>query len=193
MSLSANLGRREWLAGLAACAGTMLARPLFAGAAHPISLTDLVHRSRFVVVGTSREATSAWEPGARGSRIVTYSRVEIQQTVDGRSVPDTQLYVRTLGGRVGDIGQIVHGEAQLELNAPSVLFLRDGLNGAMSIVAMAQGHYPLQDDDERTPRLQLSPHLGDLTVQDPRGAVSQLRGKSLGVCERLVLEELKGQ
>ncbi len=161
-----------------------------AGAAIPVSLEKLVHYSHLAVVATMREAVGTWERTPTGKRIVTYSRVEVHQPLDGRSPPEGELTIRTLGGRVGDTGQVVHGEAELTLNEPAVFFVRPADAGSFAITAMAQGHYPLDEDEQGTYRLSTSPRLADFIRRDPDSAVSRLRGKSVADCERLVLEAL---
>lgn len=190
--------RRAALLGLLA-SGLVCAIPrgARAGAALPVPLNELISRSRLSLVGTARQASSVWEGSGGGRRIVTYSRVEVHQRLDGQSVSTSELFVRTLGGAVGELAQAVHGEAQLELGKPAVFFLRDlaiapeGSDAAVGdvfvITAMAQGHYPLLKDNEGTDRLTLSPKLGDFLRADPHCAVNKLRGKSVADAERLVL------
>ncbi len=189
--MSAVIPRREWLLGLgASCATFCVGGPASAGAALPISLAELVQNSRFALVGTPKDTESAWESDGRGRRIVTYTRVEMVQSVDGRLPDDSEFYVRTLGGRVGDVGQIVHGEAELERGRASIFFLHEALAGAYGITAMAQGHYPLSKDDDGVHRLNISRTLSDFIRKDPYSAVARLRGKTVADAERLVLEAL---
>ncbi len=175
-----------WASGLA-CSVPGIAR---AGAALPITLKELVESSRMALVATPREAVSNWEREGGSRRIVTYSRVEVQQPLAGQHPEAAELYVRTLGGRVGDIGQIVHGEAELTLGQSSVFFLHDFDAGLFRITAMAQGHYPLIDDNEGNKRLTTSPKLADFVSPDPHCAVNKLRGKTVSAAERLLLETL---
>jgi hypothetical protein len=149
-----------------------------------------VQNSRFALVGTPKEAHSNWESDGRGRRIVTYTKVEMLQSIDGRTPDDSVMYVRTLGGRVGDVGQIVHGEAELERDRPSVLFLHEAVSGAYGITAMAQGHYPLSVDEDGVHRLGVSRTLSEFITKDPYSAVARLRGKTVAAAERLVLEAL---
>lgn len=184
--------RRSWLLGLgASCATWAIQRPADACAALPISLPDLTRLSRFTVVGIAREGTSDWERSSTGNRIVTHTRLEVQQTLDGRDPPDSNLFVRTLGGVVGDVGQLVHGEAELQTDRPAVLFLNETRNGAYGITAMVQGHYALNADDDGTHRLFPHPHVLELVARDPRAAASRLHRRTLPDCARLVLEALE--
>lgn len=145
--LGPMLSRRQALRAMGlGC--TVLASPTLASAtmARAISLPELVGLSQFALVGMATDASSRWESVGKTRRIVTYVRVEVTQPIDGRPPPDTSLMLRTLGGRVGDIGQLVHGEARFELGTSSVLFLAPDGDGVLGITAMAQGHYPLAAD-----------------------------------------------
>lgn len=190
--MSAVIQRREWLLGLgASCATFYSSRPAHAGAAVPISLVELVQRSQHAVVATAREGSATWEHTSTGKRIVTYSRIEVQQPLDGRSPKDSQLYVRTLGGTVGDVGQIVHGEATLIRDEAAVFFLHPSVQGAFALTAMAQGHFSLARDERGVHRLAASPKVSDFIRRDPNSAIARLRGKTVADCERLVLEALE--
>lgn len=190
--MSAVIQRRDWLFGLgASCATFFGARPADAGAAIPISLPELVHRSQHAVVATAREGSATWEHTPTGKRIVTYSRIEVQQPLDGRSPEDSHLFVRTLGGTVGDVGQLVHGEAELIRNEPAVFFLHPSLQGTYGLTAMAQGHFRLTPDERGVHRLNPSPKIGDFVSRSPESAVARLRGKTVADCERLVMEALQ--
>ena len=96
--------------------------PREAGASVAIaaSLEDLARASSVIARVTPLERTSAWEDG----RIVTTTRVRVDEIVAG-AVPAgaRELRVRTLGGRVDSIGQLVEGEASFVLSEPSIVFL----------------------------------------------------------------------
>jgi hypothetical protein len=184
------LSRRRLLHGLAAgslC--TCLPRSTWASTARALSLPELVGTCRFALVGTAIDAYSRWETVGDSRRIVSYHRVEVAYPIDGRPPAETSLMVRTLGGRVGSIGQLVHGEAKLDIDAPSVLFLSPAHDGVMGVTAMAQGHYPLIADGQRVLRLQVSPNIPEL-VNRPGSAVERLVRRSLPEAETLVFESL---
>jgi hypothetical protein len=184
------LSRRRLLQGVAV--GTFAAglpRSTWASTARALSLPELVGSSRFALVATTSEVKSQWETIGNSRRIVSYHEVDVAYPIDGRPPAETRLVVRTLGGRVGSIGQLVHGEAKLELDRPSVLFLSPAGDGVMSITAMAQGHYPLIADAERVLRLHASPNMPEL-VSKPGSAVERLNFRSLPEAETLVFESL---
>jgi hypothetical protein len=180
------LSRRQVLRGLGlGC--TVLAAPRLASAtlARAVSLPELVGRSTYALVGTAMDASSRWETVGQSRRIVTYVRIEVTQPIDGRPPPETSLTVRTLGGRVGDIGQLVHGEARFELGGPAVIFMAPDLDGVFGVTAMAQGHYPLQTDPDDAVRLRASPNIPSLTRVDG-SAVQRLVRRTVVEAERLV-------
>jgi hypothetical protein len=153
--------------------------------ARAITLPELVGLSQYALVGMATDASSRWETVGSSRRIVTYTRVEVTQPIDGRPPPDTTLMLRTLGGRVGDIGQLVHGEARFELGAPSVLFIAPDEDGVFGITAMAQGHYPLGTDPDAAVRLRVSPNIPALTRVEG-SAVQRLVRRTVVEAEGLV-------
>lgn len=184
------LTRRQVLSGLAASAmGATLGRTSYGSTARALSLPELVTYCRHALVGTATNSTSRWETTGDSRRIVTYYQVDVAHSIDGRPPSDLTLMVRTLGGRVGHIGQLVHGEAKLEMEAASVLFLSQSVEGLFTVTAMAQGHYPLRPDAERVPRLLPSPNMPEL-IQVTGSAVERLSRRSLPEAEQLVFESL---
>jgi hypothetical protein len=150
-------------------------------------LPQLVGLSQYALVGTPKEASSRWETVGSSRRIVTYSWLEVSHPIDGRPPPETSLLLRTLGGTVGDIGQLVHGEARLELGAPAVVFLTPDGDGVLGVTAMAQGHYPLAFESDKIARLRPSPDMPALV--DVAGcAVQRLVRRTVVEAEQLVSE-----
>jgi hypothetical protein len=188
--------RRSVLVGLSASAALALYPDATrAGAARAVSVGELVSYSRYALVGSAQHSESQWEGADQQRRIVTYSQLEVLQPLDGRQPSDSKLFIRTLGGAVGDIGQVVHGEAEFELGKPAVFFLRPMLvkgveTGTFGVTAMAQGHYPLLKDLDDVLRLTTSRSLADFGTSDPHCAVSRFRGKTVLGAERLIHEEL---
>jgi hypothetical protein len=139
---------------------------------------------------------------------VTYTELEVDQPLDGRPPSRKRLLVRSLGGVVDDLGQTVHGEAQLVLGEQAVVFLSPAqfqaarADGAtvFAVTAMAQGHYALRtaseaevkDMDGPTNALRLFPNSKALELfrEQSDAAVHQLRGRTVAACEKLVAGEL---
>ena len=177
------------MVGLTAAAGTLLTESARATVARALTLAELLHESRYAVLATPVEMSSHWETIGRRRRIVTYSVVRLEGPLDDRSPPSGELVVRTLGGRVGKIGQIVHGEAALRPRERSALFLSEAGSNLFAITAMAQGHYPTRPDASGLVRLSKSPRL-DALVETERSAIRLLDGLSLSEAQWLIVREL---
>jgi hypothetical protein len=151
--------------------------------ARALSLADLVRQSEQIVVGTPLAASSRWEQIGGRRRIVTYTRVRVDEAWAG-GAGGVELLVRTLGGRVGKIGQVVHGEAFLQLGEATVLFVGLAPDATPVIVGMSQGHFPLRSDASGTRRLAPSPRLFELSGRD--SAVERLSGRRLAEAREIV-------
>jgi hypothetical protein len=138
----------------------------------------MVEKSVLVVVGTpvSRH-THVVAFGAR-QRVVTDSTLEVAWTLRGEDCAGKDIVVRTLGGTVGGVGQIVYGEARLTPGQSSLLFLMPGKDGTYSVLGMAQGHFPLEPSTEGDWQVRSSAGLeGVLDVE--RSAARTLAGHRL--------------
>ncbi len=162
---------------------TLLPAGASASLARAVSLAQLVSRSEQIVVGTPLEAHARWETLGGQRRIVTYTRVRVDAAIDGGG--QSEVLVRTLGGHVGDIGQVVSGEAMLSIGQRALMFLGRTPDGVLGVTAMAQGHFPLQRDGHGTLRLAPSPRLASL-VGAQHSAVQQLVGRSVPEAEQLI-------
>jgi hypothetical protein len=138
---------------------------------------QLVQEANAAAVVTPVDQRSAWENG----RIVTFTRVRIDRLVAGAVASDArganEAWVRTLGGAVGDIGQLVEGEASFPIGRPSLVFLelhRDPVtkaaDGSLVVVERAQGQFPIAMDapgNGGKVRLTLAGDLGALVPPPP--------------------------
>jgi hypothetical protein len=170
--------------------GTFAATLASAGAAHAttaraVSLPTLVRRSTRIARATALDSFTRSEDIGGARHIVTYSRLRIDDSIHGPS-GDSETLVRTLGGRVGDLGEIVHGEAELTLNEACLVFLMPDANGIECVTAMAQGHYPVANDGAGILRLRLGRNMPRL-VGGSTSAVAQLTGKPFIEARALIL------
>jgi hypothetical protein len=160
----------------------------------PLSLDQICQRATVILAGTPQESMSVWEDsaGARGRRIVTYTRVRVDQVIDG-SAPG-EVWVRTLGGAVDDIGQRVDGEAILVRDQPGLFFLRRNADGPHGVVGMTQGHLRL-DATRVTPgaRVFRLPSVARFVAPPVSGGagalpagLEALEGKTLAQAVRLI-------
>jgi hypothetical protein len=112
-----------------------------AGAAVSIAVTwdGLLRASSAAAMVTPIDASAVWE----GGRIYKYTRVHVDRGIAGDVAAGSVALVRTMGGVVGTIGQIVDGEAVLRTGEPSLLFLRAGPAGSLEVTARGQGQFPV--------------------------------------------------
>jgi hypothetical protein len=126
----------------------------------PVTFDDLVRRATAAAIVTPLEQRGVWE----GGRIATYTHVRIDRTVAGRL--EGEVWVRTHGGAVGHIGQIVEGEAAFAIGKASLVFLHPQANGSSSatfgVVEGAQGQFLIVTDRHSSPRLAASAGIGGL-------------------------------
>ena len=160
-----------------------------------LSVEELCQRATVVVAATPLESRVVWEDsaGGRGRRIVTYTRARIDRVVDG--VAPTELWIRTLGGSIGDIGQHVDGEAILTPGQPGLFFLRRLPDGPHGVVGMSQGQYRLDGASvAATTRLLRFPSMTNLVARPSTPATAKpsvdvgmiLDGKTLQEATRLI-------
>ncbi|HYO93477.1 MAG TPA: hypothetical protein VER33_03150 [Polyangiaceae bacterium] len=155
-----------------------------------LTLEALASRSARIVVATALESSSRWvELGGR-RRIVTDTRVRIEEGIAKQDSSDSEVMVRTLGGVVGELGALVHGEAELALDEPCVVFLAPRAADLHSVAGMAQGHYPLRTDPKRVLRLQPSPRAAEL-LGNEHSAVERLVNQELKVARTRILEAVR--
>lgn len=133
---------RFLLLGLAASGALAIASDAEASVSTAVLFDDLVAESATVDVVTPKEAKSVWENG----RIVTYTRVHVDDAVAGSAGVGSDVWVQTLGGEVGDVGQQVEGEANLAVGKPALVFLKAGPSGTFWVTARAQGQYPVRSE-----------------------------------------------
>lgn len=126
---------KNWLAPVVV-ALVAWAAPARASVSIPLSPGELDAASFAKCVVTPIDATSTWEDG----RIVTYTRVHVDRVLSG-SAPD-EVTIRTLGGVVGDVGQIVFGEAVL---APHATVHLSSFRGATVVTGGEQGEVTATD------------------------------------------------
>lgn len=119
-----------------------------------LGLEDLLRSSYRVALVTPTRTKAAWEELDGQRRIVTRTTVLLQDLWRTTEEPSTasdedaqEMVLRTLGGRVGEIQQKVHGEAVLRSDEPMLVFAGRLREGARRIIGMAQGHYPLAERD----------------------------------------------
>ena len=173
-----RIQRRVVLGAAASLAALLL--PARAGATllRGLPLRDLVRRSHHVALLTALDSRCVYLEIAGRRAIVTESRLRVDDVVAREKPSSSELIVRTLGGQVGNEGELVHGQAEFSLDRPCLAFLTRGSDESLWVTGMAQGHYPIDTRSAAEPRLAPSPHLPTIRDWD-RSAVRALAGQTV--------------
>lgn len=159
-----------------------------ASVANAVPLSSLMSVSDQVVVATVTSVSSHYEKVAGSNRIVTDTTLQVDHVVAGDSgLVGGPIVVRTLGGTVGDLAQLVLGEAVLAPGTTDFLFLRKGTDGRLHVSAMAQGEYIVVSESGGALKLRQSPGL-DVVVNPSQSAVAALAGRTLEQAEAIVAQ-----
>jgi hypothetical protein len=147
-SLRAAVARVLLVGGLCLPASLVLIGPIPRDASASVSIAvsfdALLKDADAVAVITPVDSQSIWEDG----RIYTYTKVKVEQGVAGDVGTGSEQWVRTMGGVVGKIGQMVDGEPVFILGKQSLLFLRKYKSNAIfEVSARGQGQYPVTVDE----------------------------------------------
>lgn len=126
--------------------GLLASTPSHASVSIAMAWEDLLQSSSSVAVATPFESKAVWENG----RIYTYTHVNVDRAIAGDLAAGAQVWVRTMGGVVGDIGQSVEGEASFPLNTSSLVFLRPGPASTYVVTARGQGQFPMVKSSDPT-------------------------------------------
>ncbi|HTQ07146.1 MAG TPA: hypothetical protein VMI54_24985 [Polyangiaceae bacterium] len=161
--------------------------PALAAVARALSIGDLVKKSTSALVLTAVARQATWQVIGGSRRIVTQTRARVEELVTGADPSASEVIVNTLGGRVGTIGQIVEGEAELAIGETSLTFLTALGPLAYSVTAMAQGHYPIVND--ASGRILATNRELPALVQKTGSAVERLAGRKLSEGLALVRAE----
>ena len=139
-SLLVALLTGAFTAGITAALAVLVPGDAQASVSIAVGYVALVKDADAVGVVTPVESKTVWEEG----RIVTYTRVKVDQGVAGDLGTGSEGWVRTLGGVVGKIGQLVDGEPVFTPQKPSLLFMRKWkTGGTWEVSARAQGQFPI--------------------------------------------------
>ncbi len=125
---------RPVLAGLLVVAASLPAR---ATVVEPMGVETLSDRADLVVQGTALSSESSFVRG----QIQTVTRVRVHCALKGQAPGVVE--VRTPGGRVGDLGQMVAGAPQFAPGEEVVVFLRrlPGADARFRVEGMSQGKF----------------------------------------------------
>jgi hypothetical protein len=152
------------LVGVFAVLSALVAIDARASISVAVTWDGLLRESTAAAVVVPVETHSVWENG----RIYTYTRVRVQRPMAGDLAAASEPWVRTMGGEVGKIGQIVDGEPVLARGQSSLLFLHPGPGTVLEVTARGQGQFPVVADEKANLRVVRSSSVG--AVLAPRVA-----------------------
>lgn len=145
-----HLSRLASAALLALVAGLMPTTNAAASSVVRLDLPSLSERAELIVVARVEKTESRFIT-SKSQRIVTDVTLVAEQTVLGPQAA-TRFVVRHLGGEVGDIGQLVQGEASYAVGERVVVFAAER-QGALFAVGMAQGVLHAYEDQNGVARV----------------------------------------
>jgi hypothetical protein len=152
---------------------------------------ELLEHASAVAVVTPVEQHAVWQNG----RIYSYTRVHVDMTIAG-SLPNDP-WIRTMGGVVGNIGQIVEGEAVLTAGRPALIFLSPPLDpearsmtDIFEVTARAQGAFPLARDENEARRVIRASSIGALMPPPPERIARAARRLGAAGAPRLARDVL---
>ncbi|HKY36991.1 MAG TPA: hypothetical protein VJN18_13690 [Polyangiaceae bacterium] len=186
--IARRIERRTVLRAAALGLPTLVAlspQPAAATLVRGLKLQELVSFSDWVVVLTPVTAFSHWETLGGQRMIVTDTRATVDDSIHGRA-RESEVIVRVPGGRVGDTGELVAGQAELSPGQAGVTFLKRASDGVYWATGMGQGHYPLTSA-QRGPRFLRANRSLPTLLRWEGSAVQRLPGTELAEARRLIL------
>jgi hypothetical protein len=144
-------------------AGAFIASDARASVSLAITWDGLLRDSIAAAIVTSVDSRSVWEDG----RIYTYTRVRVDLPVAGDLGAGAERWVRTMGGVVGRVGQLVEGEAVLAPGEPSLLFVRPGPVASLEVTGRGQGQFPVVPADGNVAAHVVRSHAVGMLVMPP--------------------------
>jgi hypothetical protein len=173
------------LAAVCAVLAALFAADARASVSIAVTWDGLLRESTAAVLVTAFEGRAVWE----GNRIYTYTRVHVDRGVAGELTTGDEAWVRTMGGVVGKVGQIVDGEPVLARGQTSLLFLHPIAArpaGAFDVTARGQGQFAVVADEKTPPHLVRSTSAGALVAPrvpgpaaTPRLAADVVHGRAI--------------
>ena len=164
----------RWLAAAGALCVTLLVADARASVSIAVTWDGLLRESTAAALVTALDGRAVWE----GDRIYTYTRVRVDRGVAGELATGDEAWVRTMGGVVGKVGQVVDGEPVLTRGQTSLLFLHPipaRPAGAFDVTARGQGQFPVVADEKTLPHLVRSTSAGALVAPRTPGPVATPR------------------
>jgi hypothetical protein len=131
------------LPALLVCAALLVPASAGATIAVKLDIDALSTTADTIVLGRVASKKARWE----GQRIVTDYAVRVAMPVLGAADVGSTVTVQTLGGRVDDLAQVVHGTPGFVVGEDVLLFLQTVKpSSPLRVVGMAQGRFKVERD-----------------------------------------------
>lgn len=161
--------------------------PSWASTLRGLTLGELTRSAERIALARAVQSESQWALVDGSQRIVTLTRfvqtTDFKRAREPSQAIEDEFLALTLGGRVGDLGQKVSGEASVPVDREALLFLSAESSGHRRILGMAQGAY-LSEGEGPDRKLRAQRDLPRL--------VGQRRGKSAAPAQRFAVDVLAG-
>ena len=107
-----------------------------------LKIDDLAKRAELVAVGRVSEMVSEWS--ADRTHILTRVTLSVQEYVKGEGA--STLTITTLGGEVGEVGELYTHVPTFRQNETVVVFLEQSAQGSYRVSGGTQGKYNVEPD-----------------------------------------------
>ncbi len=135
------------------------------------NLQNLTQRAEMIVVGRCTAIKSTWN--AKRTLISTYVSYDVEETIKGGS-RDQQIVVKTLGGTVGSITQMVVDGPTFEVGERALLFLTASDEPAtFRIQGLRRGKLKIHSDSRTGERFLMRDASGLIQGAERRGVPLQ--------------------
>ena len=184
-----RFGRRSFVLGAALLPPVLLTQRAEATLMRGLPLRSMIAQSEHVVLLTALESRCLSIPIGGRPALITETRLRVEDAFAQRVPKSSELLVRTLGGVLDGVGELVHGQAEFARAVRCLAFLTRGPDDSLWVTGMAQGHFPVSEATG-APLLAASPHLP--TLRDfEHSAVRTLVGQNLLNARHLVEENAR--
>lgn len=155
-----------------------------------LPLRSMIAQSEHVVLLTGLDSRCLSISIAGRPTIVTEARLRVEEVLTKQAPNGVELLVRSLGGVLDGVGELVHGQAEFARDAQCLAFLSRAPDASLWVTGMAQGHYPIATPTSAEALLSASPHLAALRDFE-HSAVKSLVGQKLQQARRLIEESAR--
>lgn len=147
-----------------------LTRAVPAATPLPLDLDRFCESSQAIVLGTCKQVKCEWNEGR--TLIHTYATYDVERIVKGHQIK-SEIQIKTVGGTVGRISQVIVGGPQFKLGDRDLLFLvpLDGSN-AWQVFALAAGKCRVIRDPATNGDSVVNPPPTDKSLPSSHGAKS---------------------